>query len=425
MMNLIIVFHFIFLFVGQSWANEFRYADFLKSTVKIEDHDKLLIPYKDGELLIELHSLLGAGNTTNVLDATFKNKRVALRLPKSNGQFNTYSAYVDFLENYYQGQMILEMQGVSVPKIFHYEKDKYIIVEKLSINSGPDLETLFLKKETLDENIYVRAVARLDDFARELAPFSLIKDFHLKQARYSLEEDKWYLLDWMDSHELFTDIEDSVALEKRTVEQKYEELAQAMNSDSESLDLKNHDMPDDANRLLNNLKKIITEERKIILETENEFLTEKLQKIESAKSVEEFIDLITSPAPRFSRHYVETILDIVIEQSRFDRLKILEKIPFYLISDNQDYLRLVTELTQKEMTIHELAELLSLKKVRIMNINWELTMRIQKLITDNQNILSAADYEILIKHPFVTNYAKNWIEKNSSCYTKMGHHFSR
>lgn len=146
---------------------------------------------------------LGSGNTTMILSIEDPETNIenALRLPHGNEEKNyRLSDGQRFLNYSYNGFEELEDAGIPIPKFHEYEKDAYIVVDKIAHDFT--LKSFFENSESINDSDKGPIIDALKNFAKEAAIFESIGDFHLEQLVYSQKTKKWILLDWSEGHQL-------------------------------------------------------------------------------------------------------------------------------------------------------------------------------------------------------------------------------
>lgn len=158
-------------------------------------------------------SFLGEGNFSKIYEVEGQKGEIfALRLPKVTEKINLFFSSMT-INSLIDGYQILKNQGVNIAHIKEFDRDNYILHEKVDTifslkefftfrgtswrNVNGEIERIF---ELENEEIYNRAKKSLVRFTKQIAKFKKIGDFHFDQVRYSLKEDRWILLDWNDSH---------------------------------------------------------------------------------------------------------------------------------------------------------------------------------------------------------------------------------
>ncbi len=147
--------------------------------------------------------ILGSGNTTIILRVLDEevNKEFALRLPHGNEEKRyTISDGKRFINHTYNGYQELMDSKLPIPRIYDYYKDSYLLVDL--VEHDFNLKTFLARNEFIDEIEKKRIVNSLLDFSRKTAIYESIGDFHLEQLVYSIEKNKWSLLDWSSGHQL-------------------------------------------------------------------------------------------------------------------------------------------------------------------------------------------------------------------------------
>ncbi|CBW27284.1 hypothetical protein BMS_2493 [Halobacteriovorax marinus SJ] len=203
-----ILFALIFLSLS-SWSADLSL--FLENGNFNEEFAKQILSgdLKDGESIhlidrsLTFKKILGSGNTTLILKVQNPETGVdfALRLPHGNTEKRYHlSDGMRFINHTFNGYEELNDAGLPIPKIHDYNKDHYLLVD--IIEHDFSLRTFLARNNTFTEESKERALKSLIEFSKETALFDSIGDFHLEQAVYSKDKNKWFLLDWASGHQL-------------------------------------------------------------------------------------------------------------------------------------------------------------------------------------------------------------------------------
>ena len=400
----------ILLVSANSFANDISIDELVGSGLLKESSSLKL---EDSSGVYKIKNLLGSGNTTKVFEIENQyGKPLALRVPKDIGQFNTFSNYSDYIDAYYLGHEVLKRQGVSIPKIYEYKKQEFLIVEKMKIENALELKELFFNNEKIDNDLYKEAFKALDQFVKETTSFTKIKDFHLGQVVYSLSEKKWILIDWTLSHDLFKNINDKNIFDIQALNQVWkDEIYYRKGGDAELGEIPDFMPRQDLVDFFNNAKVQIENSRRSILKREREFIKEQISSIKKSKSLIEFKAIIERTPKQYSQNYLDTIISIITKEERFSTSEILSVIPSYLSANNNDYKTLITSLSSKITSLEELLMLFNIRDNIGIRLDWATEQRIQKLITTSDMIYPDSLYKELVNSPLVTNYARAWIKR--------------
>ncbi|WP_127714375.1 hypothetical protein [Halobacteriovorax sp. HLS] len=168
-------------------------------TKDLKDGERIFL--KDRSVIYK--GVLGSGNTTLILKVIDpeSNTELALRLPHGNEEKNfLISDGKRFINYTYSGFNELQEMKLPIPKIHEFQKDSYLLVDL--IEHDFTLRTFFARNEHIDEVLKTKVVNALAEFSKKSAIYETIGDFHLEQLVYSIEKDKWFLLDWVSGHQL-------------------------------------------------------------------------------------------------------------------------------------------------------------------------------------------------------------------------------
>ncbi|MFG1501163.1 hypothetical protein ABMA70_13235 [Halobacteriovorax sp. XZX-3] len=373
-------------FATSSIASDISLNDLIESRGK-DLASGQIIELMNGEK-VEFIKILGAGNTTTIHEVKSGNNIYALRVPKYHGAFNTFSKYSNYIDAFYLGHASLESQGVSIPEIYAYEKENYLLVEKLNLKDSFDLDAFFLNKEAINPEDFAKALDKLPDFFESIAAYTLVKDFHLGQLVYSPHDERWILMDWTHSHELFKDGQDKLPFTVDSVKVQAEKYEKTFKLTEEFKDL------------FKRIESRMQNKRNTILDNDKLFL-ESL----SSLSTEEFMSAIQNPPKGYSNNLTLGIID------RLSLMNVPNELPEYLIANHGDFKYLLERFLERTDSIDDLVTLLNLKDNLGMKIDWNLEMKIQKIITNSDSNTPINLYRKLLDHNFVTSYAKAWIKR--------------
>jgi hypothetical protein len=407
---LILLFKFCLIIHFGVQAKDISYDELLDNQIEFVENDKIILGEAHDEA--RFIKLLGAGNTTRVYEVEYQNQRMALRIPKSRGKFNTFSSYEDYIDAFYMGHEALRVQGINIPKIYEYKEDSFLLVEKLKIENGFELKDFFFYKDKLNPVDYENAKEALEEFVRSIAAFKEIKDFHLKQAVYYPETGKWILVDWTPNHELFEATDDIHPLPLKKLESLWnEQIFFEKGGRDNNGRVPPLEIDEETKQLFNKIDEIVASERKQILELESQYLVQLKQRLADVNSIGDFINLINSTPENHSKNYISAMIDLISENTKFSLDQYIDHIPYYLIANNKDFENfLLKSLTQVE-DLQTLDQLLKLRLNKGMNVSWNLTMGIQKLITTSTEDTPIEVYESLMESKLVSDFAKAWIKR--------------
>lgn len=199
----------IFLFSINSWSADLH---LFKENGKLDDYFSK--PILSGTLKTDekiylfekeviFKEILGKGNTTLILKVydNEKKKEYALRLPHGNEKMNYDIMDGKRFINYtYDGYQELLDSNLPIPEIHSYHKGSYMVVDV--VDHDFSMQTFFARNEYIDLDLKMKALNSLKEFARKVAIYEKIGDFHFEQLVYSIKNDKWTLLDWASPHQL-------------------------------------------------------------------------------------------------------------------------------------------------------------------------------------------------------------------------------
>ena len=128
---------------------------------------------------------------------TLHDDRVVIRLPIGPGRWHSRfrATYADLITEFVQAHALITAMGVTVPRLMASAPGKFAVVErvrrcKMTVKDMLDSHTLGPTERSEMERALVA-------FAREVAPFGSIGDFHEEQVRWDADHKRWILLDWM------------------------------------------------------------------------------------------------------------------------------------------------------------------------------------------------------------------------------------
>ncbi|EQC50885.1 hypothetical protein [Bacteriovorax sp. DB6_IX] len=394
-----------------SWSKQLSIEELQQQNLEIGPQDKITLGQRDYRII----KSLGKGNTTRVFLVENEQGEFALRIPLSSGNFNTFSRYEDYIDAFYLGHRALETQRIRVPKIYEFESQNYLLVEKLELEDSFDLkEFFFYKNKILDKSgsqHYIKAREKLVDFMKTLAPFKDVKDFHLKQLVYSPKQESWLLVDWTLSHELFKDTTDQRVLRKTHFENTWQSVFYEKGGRDDNGVIPEFKADEQTENIIKEIEEAIDRQREMILENEKAQLELRVSQAKNIRSVAELKEYLKAPDFQFSQNYIDGILQSLVEIEQIDLNQILEQTPFYLISDNKDYIKLAESITQKIQRPQELVTLLNMRSTKGIRADWALTMKIQKIITQSERETPISVYRELLQSDLVSDYAKAWIKR--------------
>ena len=349
---------------------------------------------------------LGSGNTSRVFEISHNGKSFALRVPKHEGNFNTFSKYVDYIDAFKLGHKILEKQNVRVPKIHNYESSKFLLVEQLELKNSFDLEKLFFYEENIDLKVRKQALDSLTDFIKSIAPFSEIRDFNLSQLVFSPFENQWILLDWTHSHSLIDKVDSKQVLTIKMLEDKWNSEIYYRKI-KEGTVSKQYSPTDEVRQLFRKLDTLTLNTRSKILEEESLQLDE----VSKLQSLYEILEELNKRNYIRSNATNEFIISKIRETKKLNIKDVITKLPSILFSNNNDYTKAIDALIKHAKTLEDLEDILTLRDPLGARIEWKLEQEIQKLITTNNKFVSKETLNQLVSHPFVSNYAKAYIKR--------------
>jgi hypothetical protein len=358
-------------------------------TLSLSEIIELKRPFSNIEVVLDnkkyiVTKLLGQGNTSKIYEIKADRKTYALRLPKSTGQFNTFSKYEDYIDSFKLGHSTLESQGLRVPRIIDYSEREFVIVERLLLDESFDLEELFFYPETINSTDKENAILALKDFAKQSANFEQIKDFHLKQLSYSPKENKWILIDWTHSHKLANEVDSKQVLDIDLLHSHWRNDVYYRKGGRSEIDKIPDYNPDTSiKNLFKEIDQIVTTQRELNFENP------------------------TSKTGTYNKKKIEALYDL----KSFDFNKIKESIPSYLVSNNDDLKSVIDALSSHVNALEELEQLLSIRNPLGVRADWKLEQKIQRIITRIDKVKDQNTLYSLLKHPFVSSYAKAYIQR--------------
>lgn len=394
-----------------SWSKQLSIEGLQQQNLVLGPQDKITLGQRDYRII----KSLGKGNTTRVFLVENEQGEFALRIPLSSGNFNTFSRYEDYIDAFYLGHQALETQRIRVPKIYEFESQNYLLVEKLELEDSFDLKEFFFYKDKIQDKLgsqhYIKAREKLVDFMKTLAPFKDVKDFHLKQLVYSPKQESWLLVDWTLSHELFKDTTDQKVLRKTHFENTWQSVFYEKGGRDDNGVIPEFKADEHTENIIKEIEEAIDRQREMILENEKAQLELRVSQAKNIRSVAELKEYLKAPDFQFSQNYIDGILQSLVEIEQIDLNQILEHTPFYLISDNKDYIKLAESITQKIQRPQELVTLLNMRSTKGIRADWALTMKIQKIITQSERETPISFYRELLQSDLVSDYAKAWIKR--------------
>jgi len=405
----ILIYSLLILLTSNSWSKEVLLNQVVNEEKMLELDDTIIL---DEQNTASFKKFLGKGNTTRVYEVIYNGETQALRVPKSQGRFNTFSKYGDYIDAFYLGHNALDVQGVNIPKIEKYKAQRYLIVEKLNLENSFELKDFFFNKDNIDSAIYNDAKEKLVEFMVEISSFKEIKDFHLGQVAYSPKDKKWILIDWTLNHELFSELQDKFPFHKKLLQDIWSERFFYMKGGDKnkeiSRDLK---LNQSDKELLEEIELTVHAHREETLSNEIELIKTLQNKINNSITPNEFLDAIQAPSKRFSQNYIDKLLELIGEQTKFTVKEISSGIPYYIISNNRDFQNLLIKLLKDVTSVEELVMLLEMRQVIGIKSNWNLTMMIQDIIKNSPMDTEREHYLKLLDHELVSNFARAWIKR--------------
>lgn len=159
----------------------------------------------------ELVKTLGEGGTSKVfavkpvLPTPGGPAPYALRLRSSvkdiKSRNGSLVSRAEFLTETVQGYPLLKQEGVATPAVKYHYKQQYVLTE--IVPHDFDGTEFFHHPENIAKETLRKAEASLERFAESVAKFEKIGDFKPGQLVYNESQDKWFLLDWTNNHDLF------------------------------------------------------------------------------------------------------------------------------------------------------------------------------------------------------------------------------
>lgn len=164
------------------------------------------IEFSDGKKF-QIQEILGQGEMTQVWSLA-SDKTQAIRIPLHRDSFDPIMgphAPTRFMNKFIDGSTPLEQAKVSTVRILESKMGEYAVVERLA-PVGQQVLTLkkFLTQSALKTPEEKQMAAKVIDFARSVAPFESIGDFKAEQVGWDPRTQQWKLMDWSDSHVLYS-----------------------------------------------------------------------------------------------------------------------------------------------------------------------------------------------------------------------------
>ena len=154
--------------------------------------------------------MIGHGNSHFIFTPTEFPDQV-VRIPLRAGKMPTIWQYVE-------GEKMLNQFNIEHTQVREYYYNEWIRTEKVSgalMTFDQFVEFYrprffgFLSNEKTDSVDYQVAIYELKQFAKSIALFGRIGDFHSGNFVYDRIQEKWILLDWHEMHRLATSVEQS------------------------------------------------------------------------------------------------------------------------------------------------------------------------------------------------------------------------
>ncbi|MCB0349830.1 MAG: hypothetical protein KDD38_01525 [Bdellovibrionales bacterium] len=176
-------------------------------------HEKLnqgdILKFSNEAEFVYSHKL-GEGFTTEVLAVypiergIISSRLYALRIPSSDEVLRPFAAAIpirSFINKYYDGYYVLQEHNLPIPFLYDHLSEEYNLTELVQYDlTGHDF---FINPEGHSRELLQKAERALIQLAKAVAKFDTIGDFKASQIVYSIEQDRWIILDWTDNNILY------------------------------------------------------------------------------------------------------------------------------------------------------------------------------------------------------------------------------
>ncbi len=147
--------------------------------------------------------LLGRGHTTAIFEL-LDHPSWVLRVPRIDPRSEVSKGVYergDWINKTFDGYKLLVQEGLPVVRIHEYQKDLYVIVDRVS---GFTFQDFLFNTEKLNLSEYqVKSIERqLFDFVMKVSRFETIGDFHAAQIIYDKTRG-WTIIDWTAESSLY------------------------------------------------------------------------------------------------------------------------------------------------------------------------------------------------------------------------------
>jgi len=184
---------------------------------EVSNYRELLLSLQPGDVLFfandrykfEFQELIDEGGLTSVLKVKQlapkdpSGRDGALRVPLDVGKVDyervrSEGTYRSFFAEYLKGRRPMQASGIRIPKLYSSYKQQFALTELIDIEF--DLATFLKNDPPVDSETATKAEEALYRFARSIADFHKISDFHTGQLVYQAQSDEWILLDFANNH---------------------------------------------------------------------------------------------------------------------------------------------------------------------------------------------------------------------------------
>lgn len=146
-----------------------------------------------GKRLDTLAAITDQGSRTAIFEITNSPKeviRISLQEFIRPGIRSTVNGYDE-----------LKYLGENIIKIIDSKDKEYVVVEKLPSKNYTFLDLIL--KDSIPEEVQIKMIKSLADFAKKTARFTELGDFHTTQMVYDIKNSRWVLFDWTEGHAYF------------------------------------------------------------------------------------------------------------------------------------------------------------------------------------------------------------------------------